>query len=293
MDTDDEKYIEYLVRGIHTAQDSVFATCLVRPFWFIPDDNETVNGQLIGNYERRGRHLHAFRSATGAVRRVRLAILEVREIDLLIADAFLSVDCGGQKESFGGDLPEIHWFSTDPNGDGVCLLWAAPEGDATTLRDMMVFDSKLVLAFAFKISWDAIDPGTANLTRNYVNAVFSDASEEVSFGSGKSKARTYRSFKALLGRLNADGGQTTQITRVVKKLSEDVVSAIWPGVAKDCVDTSSLLTAYTDLVTAIEEGRVSYRDKVCVRVPRDGAQTATDSFMVSWRVNANRLRNGN
>jgi len=300
------EYVEYLKAGIEVTSATAFASCCVRPFWFLVDPDRTVGGMIRSvGYAHRGGHLRLFRDGDHIPRRVRLVSLCDREIGYIIADVMTAVVVPtGAAQALAkpyDDLPEISWFvhaACNAPGD-VRLYWSRqpfPRDQDDPLGDRMIFDGQLSLGFVFTdeaegeghttLSWGNSDEERDVLkrSRDYLKRVFDAADGRPIDAFWR---QTFPSFKSLL----TDEG----LDKAVKVVNETIAGL--PGNVKVAMGVSQLVDqkvsgrrlsdVYDSIMAAINSGALIYNGTVTITLL--GAEGAKRPRVCPWIVNSERL----
>lgn len=184
------KYVDFLIKGIYSSKNYILATCVVRPFWFLVEPERNGSGHItkIG-FEHRGSHLKIFRDEATKAKKIRIVILDQREIICILNDALKNLSIASTKIPLNphvSDIPEIEWFVKDVNNhpDGIKLFWAIKpsNGLLKDIGDRMIFDGEVSLQFNFIneataightiLSWKSIiDTNILDETNKFMNNI--------------------------------------------------------------------------------------------------------------------------
>jgi len=297
-----ERYVEYIKKGITCSNAFIFASCRVRPFWFLLDAqlHPILRTYLMGP-KKRGEHLKVFRNARKGTK-IRLMTLSDDEIGIMLADALL--ECLSQNpptppRKAYTDMPEVEWFANTAckHPSKVRLFWArhTPRIDQLGLQDRMMFDGEVSLQFNFtdesaalghtKLTWGEIIPQTLS------EAVFRFVNDTKDMNEGAGLLTVgflgepaHVRFSDLLSAM--DGNHTRAFGYVINtwnELGDDLKQSL------DIItQPTSLRGTYDCLLTALNAGKVTYPDAgLTIRVLNNEGEPV--DFSCDWKTNSKNI----
>jgi len=124
----------------------VYATCLVRPFWFMLDGLERIKEETkynVMDFRKRAEHLKYFEKSTNILEIKRILILKATDIanimitaciDLMLADSKIKIKRSRRRLP---DIPEISWFHQKVNTKrGVNLIYIFDDATSDILKEI-------------------------------------------------------------------------------------------------------------------------------------------------------------
>lgn len=295
-----EEYVEFLQTICSRTEESITATCKVRPFWFL---TETAHGE----------HLMPFKSAQCKTK-IRLVILDIEEIIGIVEDSLrnLTVINGpGVKSKEYYELPEIQFFIEEVNNvpKNFRVYWALEEKltqgkffedffkQISTLRvipDYAVFDQDIVLRFEFINEMtgkgDMFLEWGADVVQNYKSVFATLEQKEVKIPKslsewfatetpvGLRECKIFRSFKELLSEV--DSTRPIDLSSVDNDVKKKLSEGIHLNINDKKSNLESFVKIYNALLDRLTKGVLGIKKEIRVKGLKG---------TIRWRENWNYL----
>lgn len=295
---DVSKYVSFLVNGIHLSKDYIFATCVVRPFWFLIDPIPDEAGKTVKiGFEKRATHLKHFRDEATKAKKVRIIVLDLIEIALILNDALRNLKIPNSPKSLKtqlSDIPEIEWFTREANmtPNKIELFWAIKpaSGLLEEMGDIMIFDGDVALSFKFVneteayghtiLSWKSvISPLILKNITQFMRKIDKFKKEEQIKGFNQ---LIFKSFRALLGHIES----YISIEYMEKYVFKDV-----PAIIKNTLNittTSTIIDIYKKIGEKLNKGEILFPARVDVTfLDEEGKPTIKRES--KWKINWTKL----